>query len=148
MAEGIFQDLIVRRELNEKLTCDSAGTADYHAGKLPDHRMRETAQKHQINLTHRARQLSRNDLENFDYILAMDKANLADILFLRSSYKKIPRAKVMLIRDFDLIPSTGNVPDPYYGGLDGFEEVYQILKRCNEAFITFLEKEHFNQEWL
>jgi protein-tyrosine phosphatase len=144
MAEGIFQDLITKSEWKEKLLSDSAGTADYHLGKLPDPRMRQTAEKHQIDLSHRARQLSRDDLVNFDYILAMDQANLAYILSLASTNKIIPRAKVMLIRDFDPVPGTGSVPDPYYGGLDGFEEVYQMLKRCNEAFISFLQKEHFN----
>jgi protein-tyrosine phosphatase len=148
MAEGIFNDLIIKNGFQKDLICDSAGTADYHVGKLPDHRMRKTAQRHRINLTHVGRQLNCNDLVSFDYVLAMDKTNLENILSLRCSAKTPSRAKVMLMRDFDSTPGTGSVPDPYYGGQDGFEEVYQMLKRCNETFLAFLREEHFTQKWL
>lgn len=148
MAEGIFNALIIKNGLQDDLICDSAGTADYHVGKLPDYRMRKTAQSHQMNLTHVGRQFNCHDLVSFDYVLAMDKTNLKDILSLRCSDKTPSRAKVMLMRNFDPTPGTGSVPDPYYGGQDGFEDVYQMLKRCNEAFIAFLREEHFKQKWL
>ena len=148
MAEGIFNDLIIKNGLQNDLICDSAGTADYHVGKLPDPRMRQTAQRHQMNLTHVGRQLDCDDLVSFDYVLAMDKTNLEDILSLRCSDKISSQAKVMLMRNFDPTPGTGSVPDPYYGGQDGFEDVYQMLKRCNKAFLAFLREEHFKQKWL
>lgn len=148
MAEGIFNDLIIKNGLQDQLACDSAGTADYHVGQLPDRRMRQTAQRHQLNLTHVGRQLNCQDLLRFDYVLAMDKSNLEDILSLPCSNQVFSRAKVMLMRNFDPTPGTGSVPDPYYGGPDGFEEVYQLLKRCNDALLAFLREEHCKPEWL
>jgi protein-tyrosine phosphatase len=79
MAEGIFKKLVDENKLNNKITCDSAGTSDYHIGELPDYRMQQTAQKHGIELTHKARQLSKKDFSTFDYIIAMDESNFTHI---------------------------------------------------------------------
>lgn len=142
IAEGFFLDLIEKKAKKNKFIVDSAGTGAYHVGELPDKRMRETAYSHGILLTSKARQLIAQDFYDFDYILAMDESNFQNINKLKPSGSK-PLASVLLMRDFDQeARGDKNVPDPYYGGIDGFEEVYQIVKRSNEKFYTYLEKEH------
>lgn len=139
MAEGIFADLIHQKQLQHRFSFDSAGTANYHIGDSPDSRMQETAQKHGIELVSKARQLSISDFEKFDYILAMDQSNYNNIINLkeRSNVQKEPQ--IYLMRAFDLEEHQNKeVPDPYYGGMDGFDEVYQILKRSCENFLDKL----------
>jgi protein-tyrosine phosphatase len=147
MAEGLFQSMILERNFTSKFYCDSAGTSAYHLGELSDNRMRLTAQKHQINLTHRARQLTPQDFATFDYILAMDKSNLDDIIMLQRRVEmtdqEVLACKVMLIGAFDKHQADSEVPDPYFGKMDGFEEVYQILERCNQSLLDFLVEQHY-----
>ncbi len=122
--------------LDSKVMADSCGTSNYHIGDLPDSRTRGNAEKNGITLDHRGRQLSSEDLYQFDIILAMDRSNYNNILRLvdDSSLK----SKVMLIREFD--PQQGTeVPDPYYGGEDGFQEVFDILDRSIDEFIRHLQ---------
>ncbi len=142
MAEGVFQHLVKERGLQDQISCDSAGTSGFHAGEEADERMRATATAHDITLTHRSRKLVIEDYAAFDYILSMDDANLDIILALQ---KKAAQAgitdspKILMMRSFD--PDAGedtDVPDPYYGGLNGFEEVYYILARASENFLEFL----------
>ncbi len=140
MAEGVFAQIAKERKLD--IQCDSAGTSAYHIGELPDERMRETAQKHGIILTHRARQIARDDFDKFDYIVAMDKSNYENILYYKDRVNKTAEPTIMLMRNFDHQKDNLEVPDPYYGGESDFENVYQILKRCNESFVQFLEEEH------
>lgn len=142
MAEGIFKDLITKKNLENQFSYDSAGTAAYHIGELPDERMRETAQSHGIRLTSRARKISIEDFDNFEYILAMDKSNYENILTLRKQRKNEGKAKVMMIRQFSSNSEDQNkgVPDPYYGTKDGFENVYQILLDANSNFLNFLKQ--------
>ncbi len=139
MAEGIFQQMTKAENL--PYDCDSAGTSNYHIGELPDERMRKTARTHEIELTHRARQISKEDFDKFDYIIAMDKSNYQNILNLKSRVNNAAEPKIMLMRSFDQDKADLEVPDPYYGGIDGFEQVYQILYRSNENFIRFLKEE-------
>lgn len=139
MAEGVFIDLLEQKNLNDQIYCESAGTAAYHSGELPDSRMRDTARKHGIELTSRARQVEESDLNEFDYVLAMDQSNYRNIMALTNQPDKV-KAKVMLMRAFDPEDKDGEVPDPYYGGIDGFENVYQILKRSNENFLNFINQ--------
>lgn len=134
MAEGVFKYLVEKENLENKIEIDSAGTAAYHVGNSPDTRMRDVAASHGILLTSKAREITPLDLRDFDYIIAMDQSNFDNILLLD---KGETTAKVVMMREFDSDPEDGNVPDPYYGGLDGFEKVYQILMRSN---LTFLEK--------
>lgn len=136
MAEGLFLDLLKKHpeSIQNQFLVDSAGTSNYHTGELPDSRMRETALKHNINLTSKARTAIAEDLEIFDYIIAMDESNLDDILKLR---KPPYKAKVLLMRDFE-DGSEKNVPDPYFGGNQGFEDVYQLLLKCNTTFLNKL----------
>jgi len=126
MAEGIFHHLIVQHQLSGEIETDSAGTASYHIGELPDRRARFTCEERGITLTHRARKFTRDDFEAFDYILAMDKENLKNINALNNGKGK---AKVMLMRAFDPLGKDHEVPDPYYGGDEGFVEVFDMLER-------------------
>ena len=139
MAEGIFADLIHQKQLQHRFSFDSAGTANYHIGDSPDSRMQETAQKHGIELVSKARQLSISDFEKFDYILAMDQSNYNNIINLKERSNTQKEPQIYLMRAFDLEEHQNKeVPDPYYGGMDGFDEVYQILKRSCENFLDKL----------
>lgn len=141
MAEGHFKKLVHERGLSNKIFCDSAGTGSYHIGALPDERMRKTALNYEIELTHRARELKSDDFKKFDYIIAMDSSNHRNISILAEK-SDIGSCKVIKMRSFDVVKDSEDVPDPYYGGIDGFTDVYNIIKRSNEAFIDYLITEH------
>lgn len=142
MAEGIFLNLLERHGLQEHISCDSAGTSGYHIGDRPDPRMRATAQRHGFELRSRARQLLAEDRALFDYIIAMDRDNLTDIRELWLADPQTERAELLLMRSFDPTPEDGNVPDPYYGGTEGFEYVYRILDRSNQKFLQHIREKH------
>lgn len=145
MAEGVFADLIHQKQLQHRFSFDSAGTSNYHIGDLPDSRMRETAQKHGIELTSKARQVAVSDFDEFDYILAMDQSNYNNIINLQKRSNSQKEPKIYLMRNFDVQEHQGkDIPDPYYGGIDGFEEVYQILKRSCENFLIELLQQQDN----
>jgi protein-tyrosine phosphatase len=133
LAEGIFTHLVAQAKLSETITADSAGTGAWHIGESPDNRSTAIAAKHGISLHHQARIFQDADFERFDLILAMDSQNLVDILAKASTPAQ--RAKVKRLGDYD--PAhVGDVPDPYYGGILGFERVYQQLERCCRALLT------------
>lgn len=142
MAEAIFKDKVTRKELQDRFVIDSCGTSDYHIGDIPDHRTIATARKNGIGINHYVRQFIPEDLDDFDYIMAMDRSNHMNIL--RLSTGGIHAQKVFLMRDFDLLGKGEEVPDPYYGGERHFQEVYEILDRSIENFIGHLEKTVLN----
>ncbi|MFN8396521.1 MAG: low molecular weight protein-tyrosine-phosphatase [Bacteroidia bacterium] len=137
MAEGLMLHLVNQAGVNDRFLIESAGTSSYHQGELPDKRMRETARQHGIDLTSRARQFRKRDLQEYDHIIAMDRSVLHDIQTM-NTYGEAARAQVYLMRDHDPNPGSPDVPDPYYGGPDGFEEVYQILHRSNATLLQKL----------
>ncbi len=141
MAEGLFLHIIENEGIADRFEVDSAGTSGYHSGEQADQRMRKTAISHGIRLTSRARKLTEEDLDAFDYILPMDHSNLSNIQRIMVSNKE-HRAQVILMRDFDPEPEDGNVPDPYYGGISGFEDVYQILLRSNQQLLKKIRADH------
>lgn len=136
-AEGIFQHLVNERGYQEYFYIDSAGTSAYHIGEPANSKSREVAQKHGVELRSRARRFLSSDLVEFDLILAMDHENLDNIRQLNSTNQH--RHKVKLMRDFDPDPGDGAVPDPYYGGMDGFQHVYDVVKRSCENLLDELE---------
>ena len=140
MAEGLFIHLLKERGLQDRYEVDSAGTAGYHIGSKPDERMISTARSHGVELPSRARQFVSSDFDEFDFIVAMDQSNLRNILAVSESNQY--RAKVLKMRDFDTVDEGGDVPDPYYGGMNGFEEVYNMLLDCNQNFLDHLENAH------
>ena len=128
LAEGILTHKI--QHLNIKV--DSAGTAGYHIGKLPDERSIEIAEKYNIDLTkQRARQFSRADFDDFDIIYAMDTNNYTHLISLANN--ETERNKVRLILNEVNPEKFESVPDPYYGGDDGFQNIYIMLNdACNK----------------
>jgi len=139
LGEGVLRSLVAQRlELAERIEVDSAGTSAYHVGEPPDDRMSAVAQSRGVSMEgQRSRQVSDSDFAEFDLILAMDRSNLED---LRSRAPKGCRAEIRLMRSYD--PSEGeDVPDPYYGGEDGFQVVFEIVHRSCSALIDELLRE-------
>jgi len=122
--------------LKDKVAVDSCGTSNYHIGEKPDVRTRKNAEKNGVLLNHLGRQLTVEDLENFDFVLAMDRSNYQNILKLKNATKHLDKIKLM--REFDPA-GRGDVPDPYYGGEDSFQEVFDILDRSIDGFISHLK---------
>lgn len=132
LAEGIL-----RHKINESglpVIVDSAGTSGYHIGAKPDSRMIETARSFGINLSDlRARQFVQNDFDEFDIIYAMDLSNQKNILTLARNDHD--RSKVKLVLN-EINPSNNSeVPDPYYGGNEGFVEVFNLLDKATNSII-------------
>ena len=122
LAEGIMQSKVD----SDEVFVDSAGTAAYHVGELPDTRSIEVARKYGIDLTsQRARKFTAKDFSNFDLIYAMDDHNYQNILSLAKN--KLEAKKVKMILNEVHLQQNLSVPDPYYGGDEGFENVYQML---------------------
>ena len=141
LAEGVFRDKVEAAGLSDRIEIDSAGTGAWHAGEPPDRRMIATAKGHGVDITQqRARQFVDTDLADYDHILAMDKSNLHDILYLDEGQDFGQR--VTLFRQWDPEPGTYEVPDPYYGGPEGFEEVYRMVDRTAENLLAGL-KAHY-----
>ncbi|MEQ9591280.1 MAG: low molecular weight protein-tyrosine-phosphatase [Cyclobacteriaceae bacterium] len=138
LAEAVFKHKIQSEEFGKNVLADSCGTSNYHIGDLPDERTRKNAAKNGVEMSHRGRQISAIDLKEFDYILAMDRSNYHNILNLpgADSYHH----KVLLMRSFD--PEEGDeVPDPYYGSEEDFQEVFDILDRAVDGFINRIRME-------
>lgn len=136
-AENIMNHLIEQTGLSDEIICDSAGTSRYHIGSPPDQRMSEAAwQKLQIKLCGSARQFKKSDFQDFDLILAMDRDNYENILILDPSgqYKQ----KVHLMCDFCSRHTLKEVPDPYYGGTEGFNQVIDLLVDACEGLLKYI----------
>ncbi|WP_425390611.1 low molecular weight protein-tyrosine-phosphatase [Ekhidna sp.] len=138
LAEAIFNKKLLEQGLNSKISANSAGTANYHVGENPDPRTIEIAKKHGVPVNHKGQQFKKNHAIEYDYLLAMDSSNYGNMV---SEMGNEP-SKLILMRDFDPYGKGEDVPDPYYGGVNGFENVYQILDRSLDKFIHFLKKEH------
>jgi protein-tyrosine phosphatase len=140
LAENLFRHLAAESQPDGVYEVDSAGTSAWHVGERPDPRMRRVAEERGLRYTGQARQVHPEDLRSFDLILAMDRENQADLLAMARSPEE--RAKVRLLRDYD--PQAGvdaSVPDPYYGGPDGFAHTYEIVARAVRGLIQSLETE-------
>lgn len=137
MADGLLRKKVKDNELN--VTVDSAGTANYHVGKKPDERMIATARKFGVNLEElRARQFSSTDFDEFDLIYAMDKSNYRNIVSLARNEND--KKKVQLILN-ELYPGQDlEVPDPYYGGEQGFVDVYKMLDDATDLILNKLKE--------
>lgn len=123
-----MRKLVADAGLAEAIVIDSAGTGDYHTGELPDPRTREAAQRRGFELDHLARQFTRRDVERFDLVVAMDRSNFRH---LRVLIGERTAPELRLLRSFDpTAPEGAEVPDPWSGGLKGFEEV---LDQCERA---------------
>ena len=143
LAQGVFQDLVIREKLDQNIIISSAGTSSWHVGDLPDERMRKTAQSKGIQLNSRARQFQSEDFDQFNLVLAMDHINLSKLNGIAPS--NLPTNKLMLFRTFDP-ESNGaqDVPDPYFGGSKGFEQVYQMVKRTCPPLLDYIKSRFLN----
>jgi len=138
LAEGILRQGLSEAGLSELVTVDSAGTGNWHQGDGPDPRSVETALRHGIDISgQRARQVTPDDFDRFDIIFAMDRSNEAT---LRARAPSSRHDKIKLFLEHTL-GSRVDVPDPYYGGGDGFEDVYQLLREGCSELVSKLEKE-------
>lgn len=133
-AEGIFRQIVEEQNASERFEIDSAGTGGYHIGELPDRRMRVHARNRGIDLTHRCRQVSVEDFENFDLIIGMDSSNLYNLRQMAPSVEAA--RKIHSMAEF-FTPGAryDHVPDPYYEGSEGFELVLDLLDDgCRNLF--------------
>lgn len=137
LAEGIFRHQAEISGLADRFEVDSAGTGAYHTGEPPDSRSIAVAAAHGVRLTGTARQVTVGDFGRFDVIVAMDGSNRRSLRRLRDG-----RARIVMMRDYDPEAGDPDVPDPYYGGPDGFERVYRILERACEGLLDELADAH------
>lgn len=137
LAENLFRFQAEQAAVDGKYSVDSAGTAAYHIGESPDPRMQKTAESHGVINDGTARQVRQSDFDEFDWIVAMDRSNRRDLLEIASSPEQ--QAKIRLMREFDPEPNDPDVPDPYYGGAEGFEHTYQIVERSVGGLLETLE---------
>jgi protein-tyrosine phosphatase len=127
LAEGVFRHLAEEAGVGDRFEVDSVGTGPWHVGDPPDRRMRETARRRGVPIDAlRGRQLSAADLERYDLVLAMDREVLHDTRCLAPDGNA---PHVRLFREFDPEPGDYQVPDPYYGGPQGFDDVYDMVER-------------------
>ncbi|MFZ4574315.1 MAG: low molecular weight protein-tyrosine-phosphatase [Phycisphaerales bacterium] len=139
LARVIFEKLVADHGLSSRFEIDSCGTSAWHVGNPADARSVQVAAKHGLDLTHSARKLDPDsDFERFHHLLGMDQSNCATMLEWGA-----PRDRVRLVRSFDPWTATRpehelDVPDPYYGGDDGFDKVYEMLSRSCEGLLAHL----------
>ena len=131
MAEGVFNRILMREQRTEHFIVDSAGLLAYHQGELPDSRMRFFAGKRGYDLTHRSRPFTRADFDRFDMIIGMDDQNIAGLKQQAMTLEE--DAKIFRMTDFCRMLEATHVPDPYYGGDQGFENVIDLLEDACEG---------------
>ncbi len=136
-AEGVFRQRLQAAGLAERVQVDSAGTGDWHVGKAPDQRTRLAAQRRGYDLAPlRARQVAVEDFQRFDLILAMDHSNLKHLQALRPG---VASAELdLFLRRYQL--ALDEVPDPYYGGDDGFEQVLDLIEQASDALLDEIRR--------
>mgnify|MGYP003639560130 CR=1 FL=1 len=125
--ENVMRHLVEQQDLSSSFDLDSAGTAGWHTGNPPDSRMTNAAQARGIKMKGQARQVQSADFETYDWIFAMDRSNFDDLLEVRDQCKK-PSARLILFCELCEEHDEDEVPDPYYGGPEGFEKVLDLLE--------------------
>ncbi len=136
-AEGVFRDFVNEQKLSQYFYIDSCGTHGYHTGQPPDSRSQYAAMKRGIDISQQiARTIEQNDFNMFDYILAMDNYNLS---FLQSMADESYLNKIHLFLEYDENSKLVEIPDPYYGGEDGFEIVLDLLQKASIGLIKHLK---------
>jgi low molecular weight protein-tyrosine phosphatase len=136
LAEALFVHAAREAGLADQFEVDSAGTHDFHAGERADPRTIQAGARHGIDVTSIARKVRGSDFDRFDLILAMDRGHLRE---LRSLAPGRDRDKIELMRSYDAPDADPDVADPYYGGIEGFERMYQVLLRCTAGLLAALK---------
>ena len=135
-AEGVFRHVVNNKNLQDDILIDSAGTHAYHIGESPDSRSQSTAKKRGVDLSsQRARKVENLDFDRFDYLIAMDKANLED---LKQQASGDQQPKLHLFMDFATEWDNTEVPDPYYGGGKGFDRVFDMVQSASEGLLNHI----------
>ena len=134
-AEAIFTKILEHKGLTDCFNVDSAGTGSWHIGKKADSRMRIASERRDIKILSRARQISSKDFEQFNYILAMDDSNFRNIQDLKERTASTDFASIKKIRNFRSVFNEQEVPDPYFGGDEGFDYVLDILEDSVKGFL-------------
>lgn len=141
-AEAVFRHYVENAGLSRHILIDSAGTHDYHIGHPPDSRAQRAAQQRGYDMSKlRGRQVVEGDFRRFDYVLAMDKANLAILQRITPSDSNI-RARLFL--EYARHHAEREVPDPYYGGTDGFERVLDMVEDAAQGLLEEIRQRHFS----
>ena len=139
-AQGVFETLVARASLTEQILVDSAGTHAYHIGEPPDVRASEAALRRGVDLNpQKARRFSPEDFVEFDYLLAMDRSNYED-LSAQCEPAQLPKLRLFL----EFAPDLGvhEVPDPYYGGVTGFERVLDLIEEAAQGLLAEIRQQH------
>lgn len=144
LAEAVFRQTVTEAGLADRFHIDSAGTSGYHDGEPPDARTREVAARRGVNVSGRSRRITGADVHGFDYLVAMDADNLAEVRALvdRTGVDG-DGPDVHLLREFD--PEAGDdleVPDPYFGGPSGFDNVHDLVERSARGLLRHLARRH------
>jgi len=135
-AEGVFHQLLTDEKLHDRFSIDSAGTHAYHINDAPDLRSQKAAKSRGIDLSKlRARKVIMGDFEDYDYLLAMDEDNLT---IIREACPEEHQHKLKLFLDYAPHVKTREVPDPYYGGTYGFENVLDLIEEASTGFLASL----------
>ncbi|MFA6259953.1 MAG: low molecular weight protein-tyrosine-phosphatase [Bacteroidia bacterium] len=133
MAEGVFRHLVEERGLAHRFHIDSAGTASYHIGELPDERARQVCLEKGIVLRHKARAIHSQDANEFNYLVVMDHSNKRDLDIFFNKYSK---KNILLFGEWFNAPVV--IPDPYYGKLEGFYEVYDLVEKQTRELLEYV----------
>jgi protein-tyrosine phosphatase len=140
LAEGVFRQVVEEEGLADSFRIDSAGTTSYHTGSPPDSRTVEVARRRGLVLEHAARQIREEDLELFDYVVVMDASNRGKVE--RLAERAPGRAEIHMLRAFDPeAEADADVPDPYFGGPDGFEDVHDMVERSCRGLLEHIRLE-------
>ena len=139
-AEGVFRSLVEENQLSTVIETDSAGTHAYHVGEAPDPRAQATAMSRDIDLSDlRGRRFVPADFNNFDYVLAMDESNYQ---VMDAQDPGDGKARLNLFLEFASNHNEKEVPDPYYGGNQGFERVFNMIQDASEGLLEHIRKQH------
>jgi len=137
-AEGVFRHVVKARNLQDVIKIDSAGTHAYHIGESPDSRSQATAKSRGVDLSaQRARKVEADDFERFDYVIAMDCSNYENLKDLATVEQQ---ERLYLFMDFTSAWDNAEVPDPYYGGGDGFKNVFDMVQSASEGLLECIVK--------
>ena len=142
IAEGVFEDLLRREGLEDAVFVDSAGTGAWHVGEPPDARAQESAGKRGLDLNgQRGRRVTLEDCQKFDYVIAMDRDNYESV----SALCRQSEAEVRLFLEYAPDSPQREVPDPYYGGSDGFEHVLDLVEEAAQGLLGDIRERHLSE---
>jgi protein-tyrosine phosphatase len=141
LAEALFRNVVAEAGLEDRFVIDSAGTSGYHDGEPPDRRTTAVAAQRGVTVEGTSRQITGTDVDSFDYLIVMDSENLRNVERLARNARGAP--EVWLLREFDPDPDGDlDVPDPYFGGGDGFENVHEIVERSARGLLDYIRQQH------